>query len=60
MMPNEIIKLQEAVNTAIKNMGECYKEKERKFFYDEYIRLKKLLDEKMNEYAEALLNFDVI
>ena len=57
----EIIKeLQNLVNEQLENMAICEKEKDRKFFYDEYLRLKKMLDKEMDAFASGLANFNII
>lgn len=52
--------LQNLVNEQIENMAQSSSEEDRKFFYGEYLRIKKILDDKMNEYAAGLANFDIL
>lgn len=59
-MTDRIKELQNLVNEQLENMTICKKEKDRKFFYDEYLRLKKMLDKEMDEFASGLANFNII
>lgn len=58
-MTDRIKELQELVNEQIGKMAKCEREKDRKFFYAEYLRLKKMMDKEMDEYAFGLANFDI-
>ena len=59
-MTDRIKELQNLVNEQLENMEICEKEKERKFFYDEYLRLKKIMDKEMDAFASGLANFNII
>nr|DAP01710.1 MAG TPA: Mediator of RNA polymerase II initiation, TRANSCRIPTION, macromolecular complex [Caudoviricetes sp.] len=59
-MTDRIKELQNLVNEQLENMAICEKEKDRKFFYDEYLRLKKIMDKEMDEFASGLANFNII
>lgn len=52
--------LQNLMNEQIENMEKFDTEKERKFFFKEYKRIKAELDRKLDEYAEGLANFDIL
>lgn len=60
MIPNNIKELQTLVNEMLILMSECDKKENREYYFGEYRRLKADLDNKMNEYAEGLVNFDII
>lgn len=59
-MTKRILELQNLVNEQIENMAKYDTEKERTFFYKEYLRIKKILDEEMDNYAKGLANFDIL
>lgn len=58
-MQYEINQLQESVNHMLNCLYEAKTENEKVYFYSEYKRLKKLYDEKMDEFADWL-RYDAI
>ena len=56
MITDEILELQKIVNEQLKNISESESEKAKKYFYNEYLRLSKILREKEDEFADWLAN----
>ncbi len=52
--------LQNLMNEQIDNIAKFDTEKERKFFFKEYKRIKAELDRQLDEYAEGLANFNIL
>lgn len=52
--------LQNLMNEQIENIAKFDTEKERRFFFAEYKRIKAELDRRLDEYAEGLANFDIL
>lgn len=59
-MTKRILELQNLVNEQIENMAKFDTEKERTFFYKEYLRIKNILDEEMDSYTKGLACFDIL